>query len=310
MEMRRAIDKMFKKGQKKFIFPVMYYGLLDAYINKRKTIFTTQEVRFYYENAVCKLIREYLKHNFHVGGQFWDAYPSRNLPKYGILKVINPRTFELVGISNAAETLEYISSKLIQEIQHRLGNIPELGNRSKRIELSEDPARFLKFIEEIMEISGACFELVSFAIVKTHMERFGCKVYRETRAEASDRGTDLSTDFGVVYQVKKLKLKSEKEAEKVYNNLRNYFGQERINDGKVVLILEDANAHFKEFLVKLNVKSMVKKDLLKLINLMDEVEIREKTLRVIYEELQREYQSDICRKCPFIKKIPDCKYRQ
>ena len=309
MKVKKAIDRMFKRGQKKFIFPVMYYGLLDAYIDQGKTIFTTQEVKFYYESAVCKLIREHLKHNFHIGGQFWDAYPSRNLPKYGILKVINPRTFELVGIQNADETLEYISSKLIQEIQRRLDNIPELGDRIKRIEVSEDPVRFHKFIEEIMEISGTCFELVSFAIVKTHMECFGCKVYRETRAEASDRGTDLSTDFGVVYQVKKLKLKSEKEARRIYDDLRNYFGQERIDDGKVVLIVEDANARFKEFFVKLNVKSIVKKDLLKLIDLMDEVEIREKTLRIIYEELQREYQSDVCKGCPFTKEFPDCEYR-
>jgi len=160
-----------------------------------------------------------------------------------------------------------------------------------------------------MEISGTCFELVSFAIVKTHMERFGCKVYRETRTEASDRGTDLSTDFGVVYQVKKLKLRGKKEAENLYNTLRNNFGQERVNDGKVVLILEDANTHFKELLVKLNVKPIVKNDLLKLAELMDEIETREKTLRVIFEELQREYQSDVCRKCPFVREFSTCKYR-
>ncbi|MCW3135052.1 MAG: hypothetical protein N2V78_12095 [Methanophagales archaeon] len=310
MKLQATIDKMFKRSQKKFIFPVMYYGLLDAYIQTGKTDFTTQEVRDWYEKAVCNLVRNYLKHNLHVGGLFWDAYPSRNLPKYGVLKVIDPGKFKLIRTENANELRDYILTKLIEHIQKRIGNLHELSSRSERIELSADVKQFLNFIEKAMEISGTCFELISFAIVKTHMERFGCKVYRETRAEASDRGTDLSTDFGVVYQVKKLRLKGEKEAENLYNTLRNNFGQERVNDGKVVLILEDTNTHFKEFLVKLNVRPIVKKDLLKLANLMDEVETREKTLRVIFEELEREYQSDICRKCPFIQKFPDCEYRQ
>jgi len=309
MELKRKIDKMFRRSQKKFIFPVMYYGLLDGYLRARKTIFTTQDVRFYYEDAVCKLIRNYLKHNLHVGGWFWDAYPSRNLPKYGVLKVIGPQKFKLIKTQNVNKIKEYILSKLIENIQYRFGNLPELSNRGKRMEYSEDLGRFLQFVEEIMKISGTCFELVSFAIVKTHMENFGCKVYRETRAEASDKGTDLSTDFGVVYQIKKLKLKSERETKNLYNDLRNNFGQERVNDGKVVLILDDANAHFREFLVKLNVKPVVKKDLIQLCKLMEEAETREKVLRVIYEELRREYQSDICRKCPFTKKFPSCKYR-
>lgn len=305
---RQTIDKMFERSQKKFIFPVMYYGLLNVYIDTGKTILTTQEVRTCYEAAVCEIVRNHLRHNLHIGGWFWDAYPSRNLPKYGILKVLGPRKFELIKIDDATGTMKYILLKLKQEIQQRFGNLPELASRIKRMELSQDTNCFLKFIEEVMEISGTCFELVSFAIVKTHMERFGCKVYRETRAEASDRGTDLSTDFGVVYQVKKLKLRSEKEAKNLYDALRSSFGEERVNDGKVVLILEDANEHFKEFLLKVNVKPIVRNDLLKLAKLIDEVEIREKTLRVIFEEMQREYQSDICRKCPFVQKFPDCEY--
>lgn len=309
MTLHSTIDKMFTRSKKKFIFPVMYYGLLDAYTQTEKTVFTTQEVRFYYEKAVCKFIRNYLKHSLHIGGWFWDAYPSRNLPKYGVLEVVGPGRFRLIEIQNVGEIMEYISCKIIHHIQQRFGNIPELGIRNKRIELSEDSVRFLKLIEEVMGISGTCFELVSFAIVKTHMERFGCKVYRETRAESSDRGTDLSTDFGVVYQVKKLRLRGEKEAKNIYNTIRNNFGQERVNDGKVILILEDTNKHFKEFLLKLNVRPIVKKDLLKLAELMDEIETREKALRVIFEELQREYQSDVCKKCPFVNEIPTCEYR-
>lgn len=309
MTVYASIDKMFHRSHTKFIFPVMYYGLLEAWTQQGKSVFTTQEVRYWYEKAVCHLIRDHLHHNLHIGGWFWDAYPSRNLPKYKIIKAAGLGTFELIRIEKADEVMEYIRSRLFYHIEQRLGNIIELRDRNRRVALSENPTSFLEFIEGIMAISGTCFEMASFAIVKTHMERFGCKVYRETRAEASDKGTDLSTDFGVVYQVKKLSIRSEKAAEDLYNSLKDNFGQERVNDGKVVLILEDANNHFKEFFVKMNVKPMVKKDLIKLAQLMDEIEIREKALRVIYEEMLREYQSDICRKCPFIKELPACEYR-
>ncbi len=309
MNTETQIDRMFKRSHHKLIFPVMYYGLLDAYVQGGKTVFDTQEVRNWYEIAVCEIVRDHLHHNLHVGGWFWDAYPSRNLPKYGVLRVIGPGRFKLIPAQNPSKIMEYILSRLTDHIQQRFASLPELGNRSKRMRLSENLKDFIRFVEEIMRISGTCFELASFAIVKTHMERFGCKVYRETRAEASDRGTDLSTDFGVVYQVKKLKLRGEKQAENLYNTLRDNFGQERVNDGKVVLIVEDTNTHFKEFLVKLNVRPIVKNDLLELAGLMDEVETREKVLRVIFEELQREYQSDICRRCPFVREFPTCEYR-
>jgi len=178
------------------------------------------------------------------------------------------------------------------------------------MELSETVERFISFIEWAMSISGTCFELVSFALIKTHMERFGCKIYRETRTEASDRGTDLSTDFGVVYQVKKLVLRSERVTTDVYDTLRGNFGEERIRDGKVVLVLEDADKQFKELLVRLKIKPIIKNDLLKLALLMDEPEVREKVLRVVFDELKREYQSDVCRKCPFSGQFPVCEFRE
>lgn len=309
MRMKEKIDKMFKRGKSKFILPVMYYSLLDYYTREGKEEFTTSQIRNYYKKTVCEIIRNNLNHNLNVGGLFWDKYLSVNLLNYGVLRVIEHGRFEIIDIQDANDIKEYILSKLIIEIQKRFGNLPELRNRNKRIELSENSNDFLSFIEEVMGISGTCFELVSFSIVKTHMEQFGCKVYRDTRAEASDRGTDLSTDSGVVYQVKKLKLKGKKEAENLYNTLRDDFGQDRVNDGKVLLILEDTNTHLKEFLLKLNVRPIVKKDLLNIAKLMEEIEIREKTLRVVFEELQREYQSDVCRNCPFTQDFPTCEYR-
>ena len=308
--MYEIVDRMFKKGKKKFIFPAMYYGLLSAYIQNGKTVFSTQEVRHFYETAVCEIVRNHLGHSLHIGGQFYDAYPTRNLTKYRVLKALGPRMFQLIATQNAAQMLDYICQKFKEEIQKRFGNLPSLSNRLKRMELSETVERFISFIEWAMSISGTCFELVSFALIKTHMERFGCKIYRETRAEASDRGTDLSTDFGVVYQVKKLVLRSERVTTDVYDTLLGNFGEERIRDGKVVLVLEDADKQFKELLVRLKIKPIIKNDLLKLALLMDEPEVREKVLRVVFDELKREYQSDVCRKCPFSGQFPVCEFRE
>ena len=56
MKIHDPIDRMFKRDQKKFIFPVMYYGLLDAYILKRKKDLTTQ-MRYCIIGTKSKVVR-------------------------------------------------------------------------------------------------------------------------------------------------------------------------------------------------------------------------------------------------------------
>ena len=82
------------------------------------------------------------------------------------------------------------------------------------------------------------FEVFSFAIIKVHLEKFACKIYRDTKTSSHDKGTDLSTNFGVVYQIKKLKIDTIGTAKTIYAELKTNFDNERLDDGKVILIID------------------------------------------------------------------------
>ena len=71
-------------------------------------------------------------------------------------------------------------------------------------------------------------------MIKVHLEKFACKIYRDTRTAAHDKGVDLSTNFGVVYQVKKLQIYTESEAARLYAELKLNFDAERLQDGNVI----------------------------------------------------------------------------
>lgn len=83
-----------------------------------------------------------------------------------------------------------------------------------------DRERFLHMIQEQINKTPTNFEIFSFAILKVHLEKFACKIYRDTRTAAHDRGVDLSTNFGVVYQIKRLQIRTESEADQVYTELK------------------------------------------------------------------------------------------
>ena len=56
-----------------------------------------------------------------------------------------------------------------------------------------------------------------------HLEKFACKIYRDTKTSSHDKGTDLSTNFGVVYQIKKLKIDTIGTAKTIYAELKTNF---------------------------------------------------------------------------------------
>jgi len=65
------------------------------YANNNKSVFTDAKVRKCYEKFVTYM-KNYLGHELHIGGKYYDAYPSRNLPKYGVLKVLGNQQYELL----------------------------------------------------------------------------------------------------------------------------------------------------------------------------------------------------------------------
>ncbi len=291
---KAIISQMLKKSQTKAIFPLITYGLVSDYVVSGRDIFSNAEIKRSYEKAV-EYMKDFLKHDIHVGGRYENAYPSRDLTKYGVLRPLGNMQFELLPpfTTQAQTLLNWIPEKISQHISARLGIIPALGNRQFRSDLAEDGVKFLKLISNHINESPTKFEIFSFAIIKVHLERFACKIYRDTRTSAHDNGVDISTNFGVVYQIKKLKIYNQATADNVYAELKVNFDNERISDGNVILVIDDISKEIKNYLIDMKIQSISISDILKLASQFEDIEDREKVLRIVFEEFRREYSSTV-----------------
>ncbi|NGZ09384.1 MAG: HaeII family restriction endonuclease [Nitrospira sp. LK70] len=166
--------------------------------------------------------------------------------------------------------------RIEQHVTSRLGVVPSLHDAEARTALATDLPRFLSLIREQISKSPANFEIFSFAVLKVHLENFACKIYRDTRTAAHDQGVDLSTNFGVVYQVKKLRIHTELEAAQIYGELKRNFDNERIQNGNVVLVIDDISKEVQRYLVDMKVQLLKKEDVLKLASNFDDQEDRQK----------------------------------
>ncbi len=287
------INKMLLRSKTKIIFPIITYGLLKKYVENKQEYFSDSEIKANYEKSV-NYFKKFLGHSLHIGGKYYDAYPSRNLPKYGVLKVIdNKKYFLTEPYKKASSDLIKIIQELIKDyITNKIGTIPFLESNSERLRVSQDKESFLNLLSHQMLINPANFEIFSFAILKNHLEKFACKLYRDTRTAAHDKGVDLSTNFGVVYQIKKLKLLNQNLADIVYRELQTNFSEDRIKDGNVVLVIDDISNDVKSFLINMKIQSLSKGDIMNLAALL-EIEDRMKVLRVVFDEFSREYKSNI-----------------
>jgi hypothetical protein len=287
------INTMLIRSKTKVIFPIITYGLVKKYAKDRQEIFSDTEIKRSYEESV-NYLKTFLGHSLHIGGKYYDAYPSRNLPKYSVVKVIDNKSYQLTEEfkKSSSELIEIIPNLIKNYITTKMGSIPSLDRASERFTLSENKDKFLEFLSEQININPANFEIFSFAILKSHLEKFACKLYRDTRTSAHDKGVDLSTNFGVVYQIKKLKLLSQNSADDVFKELQFNFSEDRIKDGNVVLVIDDISSDVKSFLINMKIQSISREDILKLASLL-EVEERMSVLKIVYEEFSREYKSDI-----------------
>lgn len=197
------IEKMLLRSKTKVIFPIISYGLIKKYSENKQEYFSDNEIKTNYEKSV-NYFKKYRGHSLHIGGKYYDAYPSRNLPKYGILKVIaNKKYFLTKPFKYFASDLIVIIPQLIKEyITNNIGIIPNLENLNGRLKIAKDKTKFLELLSQHISINPINFEIFLFSILKTHLEKFACKLYRDTRTSAHDKGVDLNTNFGVVYQIK------------------------------------------------------------------------------------------------------------
>ena len=290
---KAEIDRMLKNSQTKVIMPVIALGLLRAYSETGKALFSDSEIRKAYQASV-KYLKEFLGHDVHIGAKYEDAYGMR-MSRYHVLKTVEHLKYELLPpYTECAKLLSaWIPQRVKHHIDERLGIVPLLHEPTTRVALAEDQKQFLDLVRQQIGKTPANFEIFSFAVIKVHLEKFACKIYRDTRTAAHDKGVDLSTNFGVVYQIKRLRIYTESEADRVYAELKLNFDSERLQDGNVILVIDDISKEVKKYLIDMRVQCISKDDVEKFAASFDEPEDRQKVLRIVYEEFRREYSSSI-----------------
>lgn len=289
-----AIERMFKRSQTKILFPVITLGIVKSFLQTSRDVFTDLEIRSIYQKTVQEL-KKYLGHDLHIGGVYYDAYSSRNLPQHKVIKVIGNKKYQLNPLYKdcASELSVWLPERIKAFIDNKLGIITKLAKHDERARISSNPDEFVEIIKNHIDKNASNFEIFGFAIIKVHLEKFACKIYRDTRTSSRDSGVDLSTNFGVVYQIKKLRATDISTAKNIYAELKSNFDKERLDDGKVILIIDDISQEIKKYLIDMKVQSIDKKDLLHLAQQFQDSEDREKILRIVYEEFRREYASVI-----------------
>lgn len=286
---RSEIERMLKNSQTKVIMPALAFGVLRCYSATNQTVFRDIEIKHVYQEAV-RVLKKHLGHDVHIGAKYEDAYGMR-MSRYGFLSSIGHLKYELAAVfaHHADHLCKWIPDRIEHHINSRIGIIPKLADARERFSLAADPTKFLGLIQEQLALNPTSFEIVSFAVIKVHLEKFACKIYRDTRTSGHDRGVDLATNFGVVYQVKKLRLLNRSDAVKLYTELKLNFDRERFEDGNVILVIDDISEEVRRYLVKMKVQSIKKDQLMAIARGFEESEDRQKVLRVVYDEFRRDY---------------------
>lgn len=293
IECRDQIERMLAKSQTKVIMPALAFGVLQSFLATSKTIFTDREIRHSYETGV-RILKQHFGHDVHIGAKYEDAYAMR-MSRYGFLVTQGHLRYSLAPAfkQNAANLCVWLPDRIKAHIDAKLGIVPQLCSPSVRLAVANDENKFLEVLEDQLEANPAGFEIASFAIIKVHLEHFACKVYRDSRTAAHDRGVDLATNFGVVYQVKKLRVMNRSAADKLYAELKLNFDEDRLQNGNVILVIDDLSEDVRRYLINMKVQSIKKEYLMAIAKGFDEPEDRQKVLRVIYEEFRRDYSSAI-----------------
>lgn len=170
---KEVIARMLKRSQTKAIFPLLTLGLVIDYCAHGQCVFSSDEIRKAYENAVRRM-KDLLKHDVHLGGRYESAYPSRDLTRYGVLKPLDDLRFELLPpfTTQAQMLVQWIPEKIKQHVEERLGLIPLLGEQPFRADLAADSARFLQVVSEHINQTPTKFEIFSFAVIKQYCGHF------------------------------------------------------------------------------------------------------------------------------------------
>jgi len=297
-KVQEIIDKLIQYSKTKLINPMAFLGGINLLL-KNKKIFTRQELENVYKSTV-KEVENITKSNLNIGGRFHaNTYPDRMASKYGAFIILSENKIQLPSFivnlpqKDQKRVKRFVLEKIVKAQRKKIGSIQLIDTDKKRIDLARDKDKFIQFLAKELKRSANSFEITCFAILKIFLEKFACKLYRSSRTNARDTGIDISTDYGVVYQIKKFKIRKKREVEKILKEVQINFDHSRIEDGKLILVIEDIDKNFKHLILDKNIKMFKVREILKIANQIDETEDRMKVLRVIYDENRRELESDI-----------------
>jgi len=103
----------------------------------------------------------------------------------GLLQICRGLLQTLDGILHSFGGLaDWIPGRIKLHIDARLGVVPLLHEPTARAVLAEQRDQFLELIKGQISKTPANFEIFSFAVIKVHLEKFACKIYRDTRTAA------------------------------------------------------------------------------------------------------------------------------
>lgn len=314
IDMKSEIDRMIEdRRATRLINPVLTLLYLKEFQQTGNRTVDFSVVKQGYEDTVCDLIRNHLHHNLNIGGQFNDSYLQRLASRHHILEFIKGKDFaiSMSFAQNVQFFIPYITSRITEHLNNKLSNIIKLNrivqtdSRDELREILGDPTseKLREFLKNGFDPSSAGFlniaygfEICMFAIIKVLLAKFGCKIYRDSKTYSSDKGTDLGTNFGVVYQVKKKCITTEEAFNELISELLLNFADGRIQEGNVFIIIEDIDDGLKKRLERQHINCITQKsvtDFLDKLNPDEKWEI----LKQITKEFQRELMSDVCYAC-------------
>lgn len=273
--------------------PAVAYGVLRHFLTTKNPVLRDSDVKGAYQESL-RLLKKHLGHDVHIGAKYEDAYGMR-MSRYGFFSSTGHLQYKITKAfaQHAKSLCEWLPNRINLHISSRIGIIPSLADATHRLTLAEHADGFLELIEQQLGLNPTSFEIVSFAVIKVHLEKFACRIYRDTRTSAHDRGVDLATNFGVVYQVKKLRVFNRTAADKLYAELKLNFDSERLQDGNVILVIDDISEEVRRYFVNMKVQSIKTDQLLALARGFEEPEDRQRVLRVIYDEFRRDYSGSV-----------------
>lgn len=215
-KVQNIIEKLLRYSKTKLINPIAFLAALNLTL-KNKNIFTRKELENEYKLTVKK-IAQITKSNLNIGGRFHaNTYPDRMSQKYGVFKILTKDKIQLppfiINLSKKQlrSLKNFILDKIVEAQKIKVGHLQFIDTDKKRIQVANDKEVFVNFLVKELKRSANGFEITCFAILKVFLEKFACKLYRNSKTNARDTGIDISTDYGVVYQVKKFKIKTKKK---------------------------------------------------------------------------------------------------